>query len=993
MTPERWQQIERLYHLAAGQEVSQRATFLDEACHGDEAMRQEIESLLAHEEPANQFMEAPGMAVLAQAVAQDRAGSMIGRQLGAYQILSLLGAGGMGEVYQARDTRLGRLVALKILPGGVAADPDRKRRFLQEAKAASALNHPHIVTLHDVGSEEGVDFLVMEYVQGNTLDKLIPRGGLDLTKALRYAIEIADAFAKAHAAGIIHRDLKPGNIMVTEDGAVKVLDFGIAKLTETLESSEPAATVPTRTATEGTILGTAAYMSPEQAEGKKVDGRSDIFSFGALLYEMVTGRRAFQGDSKLSTLSAVLREEPKPASEVVEGLPRELERIIARCLRKRPERRFQTMADLKVALEELKEESDAGTINAAPARARRRDRRLVWILTLLAIIAVGGTLWFIRRAREAPEPALTAVPLTTYPGFEADPSFSPDGNQVAFTWDGEKRDNDDIYVKLIGTGGPPLRLTTDPAPDFSPAWSPDGRFIAFLRELSPEKSAVLLIPALGGPERKLAAIFTPEGGASTGVAGAPTGVPSPFLEWSPDGNWVVISDRGSPREPTALYLLSTETGERRKLTSPPVHSLGDSCPAFSPDGRALVFSRDVDTPVGELYLLALSGGLKPEGEPRQLTQGNRGFGRPAWTPDGRAIVFSFGAFGEPGLWRIDATGSVKRPSEPQRLASLGANVSQPVISRHGRRLAYTHNVLHWNIWRMPAAGSQGPRSATSLGPVDKPAPFISSTRDDESPQFSADGKRLAFVSDRSGNSEIWVCGSDGSNAVQLTSFGGAAVTTPRWSPDGEQIAFDSNAAGEFDIWVVGAGGGKPQRMTIDPANDGDPSWSHDGQWIYFDSARGGAQQVWKIPAHGGEAIQVTRDGGFAPLESPDGKSLYYVKSLTVASLWKMPVQGGQAIKILEGLSSYINLALVPTGIYFVPERNATHTRRLVVKPGSSIEFLNFRTGQIRTVANVEKGFNLGAGAGGLAVSPDGRWILYTQFEQAGSELMLVEKFR
>jgi serine/threonine protein kinase len=295
----------------------------------------------------------------------------------------------MGEVYQAQDTRLGRLVALKILPPGVAANPELRRRFLQEAKAASALNHPHIVTLYDVGRENGVDFLVMEYVPGNTLDKLIPRGGLALTTALRYAIEIADAFAKAHAAGIVHRDLKPGNVMVTDDSAVKVLDFGIAKLTKTLESGAPATTAATTTATEGLILGTAAYMSPEQVEGKKVDGRSDIFSFGALLYEMVTGRRAFQGDSKVSTLAAVLREEPKPASQVVEGLPREMERIIARCLRKSPERRFQTMADLKVAIEELKEESDSGKVSAAPASQRHRGRRPGWAISLAAIIASG----------------------------------------------------------------------------------------------------------------------------------------------------------------------------------------------------------------------------------------------------------------------------------------------------------------------------------------------------------------------------------------------------------------------------------------------------------------------------------------------------------------------------------------------------------------------------------------------------------------------------
>jgi Tol biopolymer transport system component/serine/threonine protein kinase len=877
----------------------------------------------------------------------------------------------MGIVYKALDTHLDRFVAIKVLPPEKVADAERKRRFVQEAKAASALNHPNIITIYDIASENGIDFIAMEYVPGKALNQLITRKGLPLGEALKYAIQIADALAAAHAAGIIHRDLKPGNVMVSgapeRSGFVKVLDFGLAKLTDKVESGEREFTETIRqdeapSTGEGTIVGTVSYMSPEQAEGKKVDARSDIFSFGALLYEMLTGQRAFRGDSKLSTLSAILREEPKPVSQVVEGLPHELERIIARCLRKSPERRFQAMPDLKVALEELKEESDSGTLSAAPVTVRLGNRRLVWV-GLLAVLTLGaGALWFVRSTAKAPEAVWHAVPLTTYPGSQEQPTFSPDGNQVAFAWDGEKQDNQDIYVKLIGTGGPPLRLTTDRAKDYSPAWSPDGRFIAFLRKLPGEKAAVLLIPALGGPEHKVAEILT------TGF------LLGPYLAWAPDGNWLVISGKDSPTERAALFLMSTETGEKRRLTSPPAHLTGDSCPALSPDGRTLAFTRSPDAGVGDLYVLSLSAELKPLGEARRLTLGNRGFGKPAWTSDGREIVLG-GTSGQ--LWRIAPSGS----AEPQRLASLGEDVAEPAISPRGRRLAYVHGFYHENIWRIAAPSGHGSGNSKSPKPVGNATPFISSTRGDSSPQFSPDGKRIAFRSRRSGNDEIWISNAEASNAVQVTDFGGAALTTPRWSPDGGRIAFDSNAAGDFDVWVVSANGGKSQRMTTHPANDGNPSWSWDGRWIYFDSGRTGTgeQQVWKMPSNGGEATQVTRDGGNAPLESPDGKFLYYTKSLFNTSLWKMPVEGGQATKVLDGLSGYINLAIVSNGLYFVPVHSST--------TNSSIQFLSFETHKAAPVATFEKPVV------SLAVSPDGRWILYSQIERAGSELMLVENFR
>ena len=277
-----------------------------------------MESLLRFEQSGDRFIEEPALEVAAKMIAQEKPQSLLGQQLGSYQILSLLGTGGMGVVYKARDTRLKRSVAIKVLPADQVSDPERKRRFIQEARAASALNHPNIITIYDIGSEGGIDFVVMEYVAGKTLDQLIPRKGLRLNETLKLAIQMADALAKAHSAGIIHRDLKPTNVMVTDDGLVKVLDFGLAKLTE-VESDEGGTRTTQLQTEEGTIVGTVSYMSPEQAEGKKVDARSDIFSFGAVLYEMVTGQKAFQGDSKMSTLAAILKQEPKPISQLVPG--------------------------------------------------------------------------------------------------------------------------------------------------------------------------------------------------------------------------------------------------------------------------------------------------------------------------------------------------------------------------------------------------------------------------------------------------------------------------------------------------------------------------------------------------------------------------------------------------------------------------------------------------------------------------------------------------
>lgn len=882
---------------------------------------------------------------------------MIGQTVAHYQIAEKLGAGGMGVVYKARDSHLDRFVALKVLPPETVINSDRRNRFVQEAKAASALNHPNIVHIYDIVEVDGVHFIAMEYVRGKTIDQRIERKPLPLTEALKYAVQIADALAQAHAAGIVHRDLKPSNIMVTDEGLVKVLDFGLAKLSGRVEGDEfgdgetTFAKDMVRT-DEGVIVGTVAYMSPEQAEGKSVDARSDIFSLGSVLYEMLTGQRAFRGDTKMSTLAAVLREEATPPSELVDGFPREVERVIASCLRKDRARRFQHMDDLKVALQDLIEESSSGALGAltAPPRPKRWRSSLFWIPTALATAAIGGVAWIV--FRPSVEIAVTAVPLVTVSGTKAEPSLSPDGKQVAFVWNGETQDNNDIYVQLIGAGTP-LRLTTHRARDFNPSWSPDGRFIAFMRSVEGGKVQVLSIPALGGPERKLGevAVFGSFGG----------------LTWSPDGKWLAVPDRNSAlasvlAEPTSLVLLSVETGEKRKLTSPALHTVGDRTPAFSPDGRALAFSRSTLDTLSDLYVLNLSADLKPVGQPNRLTFVDGWVPIPSWMPDGREIVFSSGQWGTLNLWRVRASGS----AVPRRLAYVGEDGSFPTISLQGRRLAYTKNLDDANIWRVEVSDIGGAR-----GNLTK---LIASSRLDQTPDISPDGKKIAFASNRSASWEIWVSESDGSKSAQLTSFGGPFTRYPRWSPDSKRIAFDSRAEGNAEIYVIDAEGGRPRRLTTNPAADTAPRWSADGRSIYFNSNRHGGNQVFQMPADGGEAVQLTKEGGAEGMESPDGTFFYY---LNAGAVWRRRIADGDESRVLQSVTYF---GAFQEGICFLGHSTATNAY--------GIHVLNFATNKTELVSRTERPISQG-----FSVSPDGRFAFYTQIDLTTSDLMLVENFR
>jgi Tol biopolymer transport system component/predicted Ser/Thr protein kinase len=878
---------------------------------------------------------------------------MIGRKLLHYGIIEKLGEGGMGVVYKARDTHLDRFVAVKVLPPEKVADAERKRRFVQEAKAASALNHPNIVHVYDISSDGGVDFIAMEYVGGKTLDQLIPRKGMRLNDALKLAVQVADALTRAHAAGIVHRDLKPGNIMVSEHGLVKVLDFGLAKLTESaLGEDEATRTAKPRTE-EGTVVGTAAYMSPEQAEGKPVDARSDIFSFGAVLYEMVTGARAFRGDSRMSTLAAVLHHEPAPMGGEI---PRELERIIRRCLRKDADKRFHHMVDVRVALEELKEESGSGRLAVSPQTVVEPARKLprVWILAIAATLLTAlSVAWLALRPEGSPAAAVRLAPLTAYAGWAGEPCFSPDGNEVVFSWNGEKQDNFDIYRILIG-GGTPLRLTADPRSDYSPAWSPDGRWVAFLREVSDQGSSLILLPALGGPERALSDVA----GARSFWAG------ERYVGWSPDGKWLAVRDGGS------LALVSAETGAKRVLTEP-LRGQRDFDPSISPDGRSVAFVRQMTLMVNHLQVLRLQEDLSPAGKPVALTRGNLIAGSPVWSPDGTQIQFAWGTSGNVRLWKVPADGT----GEPRPASAFAEDIDSPAISHQKSRMIYVRRAIDLNIWGLALSGRGGGTA--------RPVPVLASTQIEFEPRYSPDGKRLTFWSNRTGEPEIWVSGSDGSNARPLTSMKGPNGGCPRWSPDGARIAFDARVAGQSDIHVVQVSGGQVRPLVTHPAEDRVPSWSGDGKWVYFASNRSGRDEIWKLPPGGGEPVQVTRNGGFGPLESSDGKMLFYAKNSNnwkPTSLWRVPVEGGREEQVLEIMANWGTFCPVSDGIYFA--------RNLGPGRGAVVEFLSFASGRIEPVTDLEKPLYLG-----LAVAPDRSRILFTQIDRQESNLILVENFR
>jgi Tol biopolymer transport system component/predicted Ser/Thr protein kinase len=849
--------------------------------------------------------------------------SAAGRSFGPYQVLGPLGSGGMGEVYRARDQRLDRIVALKT------SRTQFNDRMMKEARAAAALNHPHIATLHDVGP----DYLVMEFVEGETL-----RGPLPVPKALVFTRQILDALAAAHRKGITHCDLKPANVMVSKTG-VKLLDFGLAQIKLSIKDSDTAQTMDMTQS--GTISGTLQYMAPEQFQSQPVDARTDIFAFGMVMYEMLTGQFAFRGSSPATLMHAILTQEPPPLELPDSVAPPKLEWIIRRCLAKDPDDRWQSATDIIHALDLIElEDGVPAPVHAAasaPVAASTVSRPGVGRGWGMAAVVLGGVLVFAALKFSKPS-APAAAPWTfrpiTYSGRALRPALSPDGKQVAYLWTGDRNTPGGLYVQLAN-GGNPLRLPVNSV-NGRPAWSPDASEVAFANE-----AGLFVMPALGGTPRKLTS-FAPNSDTD-GIA------------WAPSRTFFIIGGPGA-----GLSAMPADGGEPKEITK---LSLGnDRMPAIAPDSSAVAFVRRTARYNSELMLMLLKADGASAGDAKPLTSGVWDIGPLTWSADGKEVFFEGSAgSNNPSLWRVARDGGT-----PIRLTMPSPIAGEPTIAHQTGRMVYVSGQYETKIFKLPLAPKTG-----------EPQPLVEAIGDHRDMSVSPDGKHIAFTSNRTGSKEIWTADSDGRNQTQLTYFQGPAVGSPRWSPDGKSITFDGAASGSSDIYVVATDGGKPQRLTTDGGNEVRPSWSHDSKWIYYGWERAGREaEIWKIPPTGGEPKQVGK--GSQAMETPDGAWLYVLGD---SGLVRMHPDGRGEEKVPADVIGQNFWNIGARSIYVLEPKNLD----IVRAPFGSTRF--------ETVFHFNETNRPGGGGAAIAVPNDESFAIYRSATRSVNTLMLIDGFR
>jgi serine/threonine protein kinase len=861
MTPESHRRICNLYNSASELATAERSAFLDEACGGDEALRREVESLLAARDKAGDYFAAPAMDVAARLLAEENYPSLAGQSLSHYQVLSLIGAGGMGEVYLAEDTRLRRKVALKLLPAQFTQDADRARRFEREARAASSLNHPNIITIFEVGEVDGRHFICAEYIEGQTLRRRLAGGQLKLHETLDVAVQIASALSSAHEAGIVHRDIKPENIMLRHDGLVKVLDFGLAKLIvgsgewgkEVIPHSPlPIPHSPPPLSTTGVAMGTLLYMSPEQARGEDVEGRSDIFSLGVVLYEMITGRPPFEGKTSDEVVAAILEREPPPLAQYAPEAPAELQRIVEKALRKKREDRYETVGDLLLDLKALKEEMEIETKALRSRRSKTSGARRITIAVIAPMILVAAAT-FSYRLIGKPTIPFQKVDITRLTNNrKIDLSvISRDGKYIVYA------DNEKGYASLW------LRqVATDRIQEIIPpakvhysdlALSPDGSYAYFVRSSDKVSAirALYRIPVFGGAPVKL--------------------IDDVYLHFtlSPDGNQIAFTRRYFGEGKVAMMIANVDGSGERRIATRPLNEPYE-LPAWSPDGKVIVCT------VGPSGLEGNQRSITElrvkDGAERSLTsQKWQYLGRKVWAPDGSGLLFN--AYKtekqrEQILYLPYPSGE-PRPTtsglDQCRHISLTADLKTMLCSQQNRIS---------DIWLAPEGDTSRARKlATGM-----------------SLSWAPDG-RIVYESDFDGNKDIWIMNQDGTGGKKLTS-GPGRNGAPRVTPDGRYILFTSVRSGAPQLWRMEIDGSCPVQLI----NSGAAQMSDispDGKWAFYLSSG-----IRKVPVAGGETVAIpTGPYPQTPSVAPDGKLIaYYYREKQPGAKFKIAVTasgGGQ----------------------------------------------------------------------------------------------------
>jgi len=926
---DRWEQIERLYHAALEREPGARESFLDEACADDEALRREVAGLLACDVPGDSFIQSPAIEIAARAIAAEthiEASSkpmmshIAGSQIGAYQLLEPLGRGGMGEVYLALDTRLGRKVAVKLLLAEFTTDKDRLRRFEQEARAASALNHPNIITIHEIGKTDSIHYIVTEYVEGETLRQRLasaPQIGMKLSETIGLAAQIAAALAAAHGAGIIHRDIKPENVMVRRDGIVKVLDFGLAKLTEPSSPafSTQAATLARNRTDTGVVMGTPRYMAPEQARGEKVDARTDIFSLGVVLYEMLAGRAPFIGGTASDCIAAILREEPPELSETNQKVTPQLEKIVRRCLEKRPEQRFQSASDLCFALEALSTPA-GGKMETAGALSVRKRERLAWLASVALLLGMLGFGW----TYFTPQPVSDLRVFKTSILPPENSSFgqiavSPDGRLLAFT--AATGDNVQLWVRpLDSTEAKPLAGTQRAT---LPFWSPDSRFIGFFADGLLKKMEVT-----GGPVQTLCELPYPFGGA-----------------WSRDG--VILLGQGAG----GLLRVSVTGGEVTQVIARDRsrQELFLRYPTFLPDGNHFLYSiTSVLKETRGVYLGSLDSTFK-----QRLLDEDTVIKYLAAVPGDTASGDGWLLFGRDGVLlarpfdarRLEFTGEPVLISDKVgsdlvainyftfSVSDNGVLVFDPSVMRQRRQYRWRDRrgqQFHsldvtaglFQLWLSPdekrfVAERPDPQTSTndlwlydvSGGNAQR---FTSDPAIDFYPVWAPDGSRIVWASHRDGRSlNLYQKAASlaGEDTLLLKSDYNKFPTD--WSQDGRFIIYhQDDPMTKFDVWglsVAGGGEAKPFPLIRTEASEIAGTLSPDGRWLAYASDVSGRYEVWVqgFPGGGGKQ-QVSTGGGGSPRWRRDGRELFYYAA--DGKLMAMTVRSGKSFKVGPAVSLF-----------------------------------------------------------------------------------------